>query len=822
MVIDRQEAARLADIIRSHVSRDFYLAQLGGFAVEDVALHYLAVGATMGLDPNPEFSTTFYLTQNADVAQAGDNPLWHYLTYGQSEGRVAKPDPDKAAVVADDDFSAQNGSILAEFFDPIYYRYRYPESLVEELSPLDHFHRLGWRRGYNPSGSFSTLDYLSRYPDVASSGLDPLNHYVRFGRSEGRPISPPPALTDDEEALRERRMRLIAPYFDEKYYLEQNEDVRHAGTSALEHYALFGWKEGRDPAAEFRISEYVGKHPRLADEPVDPFWHSVVMGSDFYQVKDPAFGSLLTLEQREAMELLEPHFDHKFYLASNRDVADAGVDPLVHYITSGWKEGRMPTPAFSPTFYLDTQPDVAAANVEPFWHYLITGKSEGRLGRHPGGWRAERLRTLAPLETEVRHWMKADGPPALLSTRALAQILKSASTTNGRQLTLSVGHDHCHRNNGGVQLCIQREEQIAKADGSSYVYVYPYQPLPRLARQSDADTIVGIVINGSDAGYAPASILAAALRRARPDFKSTMAVVHHLLGHAPESVQDLIQSLGSDSCFYWLHDYFLLCTGFTLQANDVRYCGAPPPDSNSCRLCKYGDERVQQLSRLSEFFGSLQVTVLSPSQVAADIWKSNTGLKHADLRIIEHMQLSARKTPRKKTVRAQVVTVAFSGTPADHKGWRVFEELVMEFGGDPRYEFVFFGTAEPKMRNLEVVRVNVSAENRSAMIDAIQTRDVDIVLHWASWPETFSFSTYEAVAAGSFVLTNGLSGNVARTVQKTGKGRVLKDSSDLFEAFRGNEISKLVNTRRQAANSEVFDHEISLMSYSENALGVES
>ncbi len=72
------------------------------------------------------------------------------------------------------------------------------------------------------------------------------------------------------------------------------------------------------------------------------------------------------------------HFNARHYLQSNADVAKAGVNPLRHYLRSGWREDRRPTPTFSPLAYLGANPDVKAAGVEPFRHYLEFGLKEGR------------------------------------------------------------------------------------------------------------------------------------------------------------------------------------------------------------------------------------------------------------------------------------------------------------------------------------------------------------------------------------------------------------------------------------------------------------
>lgn len=71
-------------------------------------------------------------------------------------------------------------------------------------------------------------------------------------------------------------------------------------------------------------------------------------------------------------------FDADYYLTSNPDVRDQGVDPLKHYMLHGWREGRNPSALFSTSKYLFDHPDVDAARVNPLVHYLKCGQLEGR------------------------------------------------------------------------------------------------------------------------------------------------------------------------------------------------------------------------------------------------------------------------------------------------------------------------------------------------------------------------------------------------------------------------------------------------------------
>jgi GT2 family glycosyltransferase/glycosyltransferase involved in cell wall biosynthesis len=73
-----------------------------------------------------------------------------------------------------------------------------------------------------------------------------------------------------------------------------------------------------------------------------------------------------------------PLFDAEFYLQRNPDLAAAGADPALHYLTLGGREGRDPSAWFSSTGYLEANPDVAASPVNPLVHYLRAGPAEKR------------------------------------------------------------------------------------------------------------------------------------------------------------------------------------------------------------------------------------------------------------------------------------------------------------------------------------------------------------------------------------------------------------------------------------------------------------
>jgi SAM-dependent methyltransferase len=107
-----------------------------------------------------------------------------------------------------------------------------------------------------------------------------------------------------------------------------------------------------------------------------------------------SFGRVITkwrLRRRIATELPTDFAPH-VYLEIHKDLREAGVDPVLHYIAYGKKEMRryrhyekgaevegadVPLD-FDPWVYLKMNPDVDQAGLDPFEHYRSQGRNEGR------------------------------------------------------------------------------------------------------------------------------------------------------------------------------------------------------------------------------------------------------------------------------------------------------------------------------------------------------------------------------------------------------------------------------------------------------------
>jgi len=54
--------------------------------------------------------------------------------------------------------------------------------------------------------------------------------------------------------------------------------VKAAGINPLDHYNAFGWREGRDPSADFDTTDYLAAYPDVAAAHVNPLTHYLQHG----------------------------------------------------------------------------------------------------------------------------------------------------------------------------------------------------------------------------------------------------------------------------------------------------------------------------------------------------------------------------------------------------------------------------------------------------------------------------------------------------------------------------------------------------------------
>jgi hypothetical protein len=633
--------------------------------------------------------------------------------------------------------------VIALALDAAFYRSAYA-GLPAASDPLSDYARAGWREGRDPAPWFSVRRYLEANGDVAGSGAEPLHHYLTVGRYEGREVYP----------------------------------SEHAS-------AWFAAQRAGGEAGNWSFETLAAPVPVSAPAPA---------AEPIAVLADAPAPAVSPLDERE---FVAAEFDAAYYAGVHPDVAEAGTDPLEHFLLTGWREGRDPAPWFSVRDYLELYPDVGAAGMNPFVHYLKAGRAEGRSPRHDLGFRYEILTNLVPVEARVSAARRASAAVALDDAATLAAAL-ATSRSGLKDLHVTFSHDDYTANLGGVQLCLQREDAAIAALGRDHLHLHPakFWPVVRTGREAGA---LGVVWNGKPVGaYAP-KVVAEALGKAAGQVKAGKRsfAIHSLLGHSAAETAKILAAAGLKAGFFWLHDFGSLCAGFHLLRDDVEDCAAPPPESPACSICVYGPWRARHLSEHERLFKALDLTVVSPSASALELWSASWSFPAKAQVVVPHVRLEPRgPAPAERGKRP--FRLAFAGVAGAHKGWPVFRDLALRFANDPRYEFIHLGWRTVGGLPIRFEPVTVTAQDPAAMQRAIAAAGADAVLVWPLCRETFSFTAHEAAAAGAAVVTNPDSGNVAAFVAEGGHGLVLEGEDALASLFESGEIRKLGRARRKA------------------------
>lgn len=614
--------------------------------------------------------------------------------------------------------------------------------------------------------------------------------------------------------------RVVSVALDAAFYRATYPDALADGGDPLTDYLESGWRQGRDPAPWFSAGAYLTAHPDVRRTKVEPFYHYLMHGRrEGREIRPSARGERYLLNPHEVAAgaadtsggedeaawnrriaaeraVIKDEFDAGFYLNTYPDVAGAGHDALDHFLTTGWREGRDPSPRFSVRDYLETYPDIAAAGVNPFVHYVRAGRAEGRIPRNQLGFRYQVLSELRPVAVRVAEVAASAAARRPTKAAALAAAL-SRSRSGLADLHVTFSHDNYSANLGGVQLCLQREDARVSGLGRDHLHLYPADPWP-VVREAGEPGLLGVLWNGEWVGFFKPGAVAAALKTAagkggRPG-RRTFAI-HSLLGHSPEETADILAAVGLSAGWIWLHDFASLCAGYHLLRNDVQDCAAPPPGSPACTVCSYYTHRQRHIEAHRRLFQRLDLTVVAPSQPTLDLWLASGLHPAAKTVVLPHAALIERGPAPPATGRP--LRVAYAGLPSAHKGWDLFQALLLKHEGDGRYDFHHLGSRSASDLPVTFHPVVVTEEQPRAMQQALEAAEIDVVLVWPLCRETFSFIAYEAVAAGCAVITGPDSGNVQAFVRDGGHGWALPDEAALAEAFDAGRVADLSRARRK-------------------------
>jgi glycosyltransferase involved in cell wall biosynthesis len=279
----KSDQTEVEAVVRAEFDADFYLSQCSGFrdAVLDPVEHYLSTGWREGLNPDPNFSSIYYIQRYPDVQKANLNPYYHYLQWGRYAGRFGTPNQEIEAAGVTAEMQQEIEEVVRTEFDIQFYYQQDPNIEKTGIDPVKHYVSFGWRRDLDPSPFFSTNYYFTSNPDVQAGRLNPFYHYLKWGRLEGRSSRPgedntaSAALTEPDDEIN----RTIRSEFDAEFYYKAHPEIRNKNIDPVKHYRERGWLEGFDPSPKFSTRRYL-QNSDVRESGINPFFHYLKWGRD--------------------------------------------------------------------------------------------------------------------------------------------------------------------------------------------------------------------------------------------------------------------------------------------------------------------------------------------------------------------------------------------------------------------------------------------------------------------------------------------------------------------------------------------------------------
>lgn len=339
---------------------------------------------------------------------------------------------------------------------------------------------------------------------------------------------------------------------------------------------------------------------------------------------------------------------------------------------------------------------------------------------------------------------------------------------------------------GGLGRYLREEMALLRARGVSTLGLFPFptKRSQRLARH--LANYWGVTIDGQLAGfYDYPAVLGILAGLGCAGQRLVEIQIHHLKDFQLGRVADLLAAVPV-AVKLFLHDYYTVCPGAHLLRNGQAYCGAERPAPGKCTGCvNWTPPHHARIRSVLEGIRE-RLTVVAPSAAAREIWLSTFGDFRALTEVVPHLQ-EVGEIPNSGVPKAagEPVRVAYVGAPVPYKGWDVFRQLAAEFGSRPgAYEFYHFGLSRQAFPAIRNVPVSFVADGLDAMTQAIRKAGIDLVLLWALWPETYSYTLYESWMANPMLITNPDSGNIADEVASRELGKTFRTAAELQAYFR--------------------------------------
>lgn len=332
---------------------------------------------------------------------------------------------------------------------------------------------------------------------------------------------------------------------------------------------------------------------------------------------------------------------------------------------------------------------------------------------------------------------------------------------------LFISHGEYIRAVGGTERVLR--EQLACRTGAVLFPLFPISlesKLPQFYVMRNCGEV-------QYSGFLPAVNLASILEH------SKNIELHHLMNWKSEKLSILESLLAGRKYLLWVHDLYMftpqafnIYTGFTRSSIEI-----PKIDVEFNLLDPIASSA---LSRWQEHFLPFLVNaerIKTPSEFMKMAIAKNFAISQDKIDVTPLTSYATR--PREQS-KKPFLHLAFLGNLLPFKGTQIWQKLLDTPELKKKYKFYQIGGLPSNDEQVTYVPYSTAVSGNEAAIDKLIEYDIDYVLLWSTIPESYSFTMYEAIAAGAFILTYSGSGNIAYNIGRhSGLGKVFPDFEQL-------------------------------------------
>ena len=390
--------------------------------------------------------------------------------------------------------------------------------------------------------------------------------------------------------------------------------------------------------------------------------------------------------------------------------------------------------------------------------------------------------------------------------------LEDSNVTNikGNRIILVMSHTDYLNSLGGTEKYIFEQSNEFKKQGYNVVQLFPRDRKYFLGTDK---AFYGVNVNEEFKGFYTIEEINKIVISILPRIKK--AYIHHLIYWQYGDIDTLLDKLYENSIYtmFYMHDFFACCPSVYWI-----YMGKAIPAkcfimnnekdmANFCLECDYHKDLSSWVQKFASIFDKVN-DIVTPSEFVMQKSKVRFMQYIDKFRVQGHLKLEGERK-KMKYQNNEKIRLAFLGYKSNVKGWSTWENIFKSPELNKKYKFYHLGSPTEYADNITCQSYSFIDGGPMAAVNLLGNNQIDLVLLWSNLPESYSYTLYESIAAGAYVLTSCRSGNIAEVILNSNEklGKVFNSEEELIKFLNSEQEIKTVINREQKMYDLTFNKE---------------